>query len=331
MAITLDGTNGITSSGDLTLNNGNADGAQVTLASSGYSNWNLDNYSGRFRAYYNATEYFTITNTGNMGIGTSSPANRLDSYDSSAKAAILAHGYSVIGANAHNNNGCIQVGASSSANLQLDYDAVTGGTGTASIYNVYSGALRFGTANTERMRIDSNGKVGIGMSPTDPLTIQCSSQTFGGGLGFKLSGGANNWGIVVGGDAKLYLGYSATTTPSAVGNFATNGTYTATSDIRKKKDVTYKFNGLDIVNALKPAQGRMLDDEDTSPLRPMFIAQDMVDVVPALVSNLEPEPSDDPLLGVDYASITPILVKAIQEQQELIKSLTSRIETLEAK
>jgi hypothetical protein len=75
----------------------------------------------------------------------------------------------------------------------------------------------------------------------------------------------------------------------------------------------------------------MLEDDDTSPLRPMFIAQDMADVIPALVSNLEPEPSDDPLLGVDYASITPILVKAIQEQQTIINDLKARIETLEAK
>jgi hypothetical protein len=69
MALVLDGTNGITSSGDVTINNGAADGGQVILSSSGYSNWNLDNYSGRFRAYYNATEYFTIDTSGNVGIG----------------------------------------------------------------------------------------------------------------------------------------------------------------------------------------------------------------------------------------------------------------------
>jgi hypothetical protein len=184
---------------------------------------------------------------------------------------------------------------------------------------------------TERMRIDSSGKVGIGMTPTAVLSIQTVGQNFGGGLNLKVSGGTSNFEFVNGGDNKLYLGYAGSGTPAAVGNFATNGTYTATSDIRKKKDISYTFNGLEIVNALKPAQGRMLEDDDTSPLRPMFIAQDMVDVIPALVSNLEPAPSDSPLLGIDYASIAPILVKAIQEQQTIINDLKSRIETLENK
>ena len=32
---------------------------------------------------------------------------------------------------------------------------------------------------------------------------------------------------------------------------------------------------------------------------------------------------------LDYLKLTPILIKAIQEQQELIETLTARIETLE--
>ena len=268
------------------------------------------------------TTAVTIDTSQNVGIGTAIPNSRL--HVSSGAVTVTGASSTTARINMFNN-------AATTGGLLLGQGYASGTDNTGYIFNVSNAPVVFGTNDTERMRIDSSGKVGIGMSPTDPLTIQCSSQTFGGGLGFKLSGGANNWGFVVGGDAKLYLGYSATTTPSAVGNFATNGTYTATSDIRKKKDISYTFNGLDIVNALKPAQGRMLEDNDTSPLRPMFIAQDMVDVIPALVSNLEPTPSDDPLLGVDYASIAPILVKAIQEQQTIINDLKARVTALEAK
>jgi len=35
--------------------------------------------------------------------------------------------------------------------------------------------------------------------------------------------------------------------------------------------------------------------------------------------------------GIDYGRITPLLVKAIQEQQELIESLTARIDQMENK
>ncbi len=264
----------------------------------------------------NGTTALTIDTSQNVGIGTTSPATKLQVSGASGS----------LNTRINAGNTGLDITPNDATGVTDLATTPLGGGGKVMTFTTYTGS-----ASAERMRIDSSGKVGIGMSPTDSLTIQCSSQGFGGGLGFKLSGGANNWSIVVGGDAKLYLGYTATTSPAAVGNFATNGTYTATSDIRKKKDISYIFNGLDIVNSLKPAQGRMLEDDDTSPLRPMFIAQDMVDVIPALVSNLEPTPSDDPLLGVDYASIAPILVKAIQEQQTIINDLKARVETLEAK
>jgi hypothetical protein len=264
------------------------------------------------------TTALTIDTSQNVGIGTASPA----SYNAIANQLVLLK--------AADTGITIATGTTQTGSIFF----ADGTTGDAA-YRGYvqyvhnTDYMGFGTSGLERMRIDSNGKVGVGMSPTAPLTLQCSSQTFTGGFNLKVSAGSSNWEFVNGGDNKLYMGYASSGTPSAVGNFATNGTYTATSDIRKKKDISYTFNGLEIVNALKPAQGRMLEDDDTSPLRPMFIAQDMVDVIPALVSNLEPTPSDNPLLGIDYASITPILVKAIQEQQTIINDLKARIETLE--
>lgn len=60
---------GGTLTGDLVLDNGSADGAQVVLKSLGYSNWNIDNYSGRLRAYYGSTEYFSVDSNGNIGAG----------------------------------------------------------------------------------------------------------------------------------------------------------------------------------------------------------------------------------------------------------------------
>lgn len=255
----------------------------------------------------------TIDTSQNVGIGTTTIQGKFN----------VGGGRSNFGANSETYS--IAVGYTQ-ARCNSGQTYYIGATDSATPDLVFSNA-----AGTERMRIDSSGNVGIGLTPTSKLSMQCSSQTFGGGFNIKVSGGTSNFEFVNGGDNKLYLGYASSGTPSAVGNFATNGTYTATSDIRKKKDISYTFNGLEIINALKPAQGRMLEDDDTSPLRPMFIAQDMVDVIPSLVSNLEPEPSDDPLLGVDYASITPILVKAIQEQQTIINDLKARIETLEAK
>jgi hypothetical protein len=69
-ALTIDTSQNVTCVGNITLNNGAADGAQLTLASSGYSNWNIDNYSGNLRAYYNATEYWRTDSSGNLWVRT---------------------------------------------------------------------------------------------------------------------------------------------------------------------------------------------------------------------------------------------------------------------
>jgi hypothetical protein len=71
-ALTIDSSQNITTTGNIRLNNSAADGAQVILASSGYSDWNIDNYSGNLRAYYGSSEYFRITSGGDVCINATS-------------------------------------------------------------------------------------------------------------------------------------------------------------------------------------------------------------------------------------------------------------------
>lgn len=54
-----------------------------------------------------------------------------------------------------------------------------------------------------------------------------------------------------------------------------------------------------------------------------FIAQELQNVIPQAVG------SDDMGLNVDYIMVVPVLVKAIQQQQELINKLEVRILELE--
>lgn len=77
MTVTINGTSGITTP-EVTLDNASADGGQVVLKSSGYDNWNLDNYNGSLRAYYNSTEQVKVTSAGllqfNSGYGSAATA-----------------------------------------------------------------------------------------------------------------------------------------------------------------------------------------------------------------------------------------------------------------
>jgi hypothetical protein len=87
--------------------------------------------------------------------------------------------------------------------------------------------------------------------------------------------------------------------------------------------------GLNSINQLKPVSylwndvNRKLDSTipDIG-----FIAQDVMDVIPEAVRS-----NGDGDLQLNYKAITATLVKAIQEQQALIKALEQRIINLENK
>ncbi|MFK5855155.1 MAG: tail fiber domain-containing protein [Bacteroidota bacterium] len=55
------------------------------------------------------------------------------------------------------------------------------------------------------------------------------------------------------------------------------------------------------------------------------IEQEVEEVLPEIVST------DDGYKSVDYSKLTPLLIEAVKQQQQTIKSLIERIEVLEGK
>ena len=103
----------------------------------------------------------------------------------------------------------------------------------------------------------------------------------------------------------------------------TGTTYDTGSDYRLKENVEPIENGLERLNQLNPVQFDWKADGTSSE---GFIAHEVQEIFPDAVSG---EKDSETMQGMDYGRITPLLVKAIQEQQTLIESLTARIETLE--
>jgi hypothetical protein len=126
---------GDTMTGNLVLDSGAADGADIQLASSGFTTWNLDNFSGDVRLHRAGTTYFTVTPT------------------------VFNIRQGVIMDNAAANTGGIDATA-------LRFGGATG-EGIASKRNSggNQNGLDFYTASTARMQIAIGGNIGIGAAP----------------------------------------------------------------------------------------------------------------------------------------------------------------------
>ena len=131
-----------------------------------------DNGSGVITSYTNGSESMRIDSSGRVGIGTTSPAiYGVDNADDL-----------VIGQGDGNHGITISSYGTSNGTLAFsDQNNATVGRGFLD-YDHNVNAMSFGTLSTERMRIDSSGRVGIGTSSPDsgtPLHVAESSVSLG--------------------------------------------------------------------------------------------------------------------------------------------------------
>lgn len=326
MAITINGTSGITTP-ELTLDNTAADGGQVVLKSAGYSNWNLDNYSGSLRAYYNATEYMRMDSSGNLGIGTSSPLFKLSTLgnanignnDSSNPLNYLRFGATQYGA--------ADIRPTDETNHKVGLSFYTDGTADTTINP------------TERMRIDSNGTNLIG----------CTGGGAAGNMQVLYGSGSDIQKVfstqASSGSYSLVSMFSNATTPSSPSgtlrvNILTNGgiqNYQANnsnlSDERTKTDINLAGSYLNKICAI-PVKTFKYKDQTDNELNLGVIAQDVEAVAPELVdvNGFGKVPEDGvPLKAIYQTDLQYALMKCIQEQQAIITDLKARVESLENK
>ena len=129
---------GANSSGVLAVTNG---GTGITSLTAGYIP-----YGNGTSAFSSSSGlYFSGTN---LGVGTSSPSFPIDSVSSSSSTI----GLNIRGRSADN------IGA-------MSFSSNDGATQYAYLQTIVANTLAIGTNGTERMRIDSNGFVGIGATP----------------------------------------------------------------------------------------------------------------------------------------------------------------------
>ncbi|MCC5924050.1 MAG: tail fiber domain-containing protein [Crocinitomicaceae bacterium] len=105
--------------------------------------------------------------------------------------------------------------------------------------------------------------------------------------------------------------------------------WTVTSDEHWKNEITPLNYGINLVNHLKPVSYKRRHQKE-SRYEFGFIAQDLVDsfrelnILESGIISID----DNGLLGVRYNDFIPVLTKAIQDQQTMIKELTNEIQIL---
>jgi hypothetical protein len=305
MAITLDGTSGITSPNDTT---GNQSYTGTLTGGTGVVNLG----SGQF--YKDAS--------GNIGVGTASPNSPAGSTQTTLH---ISNSTVSTSPGIHLTNGDTGT-ASGDGTLLFVGNAASTGTTSFNVYNQEASPICFFTATAERMRINSNGTVSIGTTGGDVFNPS----------GIVLLSGTNPYAGVMhasgsaSGSSYAIFAYNS----GIIGSITQNGTtavlYNTTSDYRLKTDVTPITNALATVKALNPVNFTWTDGRKDDG----FLAHEIQAVIPNCVTGEKDAVNEDgtpKYQQMDNSGVIPFLVKAIQEQQALIESLTTRLTALEAK
>jgi hypothetical protein len=291
--------------------------ASVYLQGSGSHQW-FTAPSGTAGNAISFTQAMTLDASGNLGVGTTSPAYKL-----------------------HINSGTVNTVAVFESS---DATAIIGfkDNSTTNIPSIGAVAdvMIFNTGAAERARIDSDGNFLIGTATQEGrLTVNCPSASQNGANIICSNTSGPNYVLNLQSNASvantinLIRGYSNTSTGVffVAGNgdvTNTNNSYGAISDAKLKENVVEATPKLDKLNQVRIVNFNMIGDEQK---QIGVIAQELEQVFPGMVNESPDRDKDGNDLGtttksVKYSVFVPMLIKAIQEQQAIINSLKARLD-----
>lgn len=253
----------------------------------------------------------TIDASGNVGIGTTTPTALLTVNGNIYMPASSTEGRNLEIGNGRTGNGNSYIDFIGDATYtdyglriirnnngaNADANIVNRGTGILAITAYDAGSIDLKTTNTARLSITSGGLVGIGTaSPGYLLTVNGQ--------------------------------------PAANGYTA----FTNYSDSRLKTNVSSLDTGaLHKILQLRPVQFQYNDkylqlypNSDLNKVHKGFIAQEIQQVFPEMVSEMKESPDSVKYLDLDVSHLQVYLVKALQEQQAIINAQKKEIDAQKA-
>ena len=304
-------TTGVT--GTLPVANGGTNASTFTAGSVVFAG------SGGTYTQDNANLFFDNGNN-RLGINTNSPTAPLHVVGAGYLTTKIGVGLdpsglggAVLGLQTTNNNTEYFRGYNASGSTRFAWD-LSNDYGILSVYAVTGQIIKL---NTNGDSFLNGGNVGIGTaSPLAKLNVM----------------GTVRINSASAPDANYYLQLENSASQKAKAN-----AWDTYSDSRIKTDIQPIYNAIDKINLLNPVYYQKHDsyveddfltiDYDSSVKSLGFIAQEVYNVIPEAVNT----GTTNELWAMDYTKIIPILTKAIQEQNALIKTLEQRILILENK
>jgi hypothetical protein len=252
--------------------------------------------------------------SGNVGIGTSSPAVKLQvQLPSSGAGVVFRH------TGATNNPGLFFSTNESTTVSQIDASGST------------SGILAFATSGAERARITSTGEFLMGMTSTASLGAAVGVQIYPTGFLYVTANNDAGGGFARrGSNGDTVIFRRDTTTVGSISVTGSATSYITSSDYRLKENVAPMQNALATVAALKPCTYKWKADGSDGQ---GFIAHELAEVVPDAVSGEKDAVNEDGAIkpqGIDTSFLVATLTAAIQEQQAMIEELKAKVAALEA-
>ena len=333
----------------LSAGGGTNSNTQASIDLSGYSNVADMGSNILFRTA--GSERLRINADGKMGIGTSSPsatfhiqnANTTGAADPASNSLPSIYLYNTNSASTSANSIlALRTNGSAGGNpfVSFDISGIRGysmgiDNGDADKFKIIPN-WNFTSLNVPILTVDNDSRVGIGTaSPSRRLHVQSSDNT---SVYIESTTSDNNGMMVLNANTNQYWGNGyhefimfqrqGTTIGQITAPNESSVNYATTSDYRLKKDLK-PFKGLELINRLKTYDfAWKINDSRMYG----FMAHELQDVLPYLVTGQKDAvDSTGKILPqtVDYSKLTPILVKAIQEQDETINNLKKDKEQLE--
>jgi hypothetical protein len=249
----------------------------------------------------------TINNSGNVGIGTTSPTSQAG-FGSPLLEVRGSSGGSLLSTNSTTGLEAVFTAFSTGVNIAAA-GAATASTGNNIVFR--TGSTNSDYNSSERMRIDSSGNLLVGTTVTPAYGV----------MNLKNPADAARWQV-----GPNEFGNFVVYNQSTVGVYLTDGgtSWTGTSDERLKENINDIGPVLETIKNYQCVNFSYKANQSKKANSIGFIAQDWENDFPNVI-----ETDDNDYLGIKYTETIPVLLRAIQEQQAMIETLQAQVAELQ--